>query len=367
MDMKNYDPIQENVHILGRTNRTVPLPLFWTGSGLEIRTDSSELWFEVESDYAIREEWLRIEVDGFCMQRMLVPKGRTRICAFRGWPMDTVRTVRLLKEVQPMREDEQKCLLVHGFSCDGQLYTIPQKRYRLEFVGDSLSSGEGLAGTRTLLQAGSAVYGIEGHYAITTANVLDADYRILSQSGWGVHSSCYNDYICIMPRYYEQICGVVTGEMNQKLGAFEANDFAAWQPDAVVINLGSNDGFALDREAWVDPETGIAHRQTTNPYGGVEEQSALRFEQAVVSFLKKLRSLNPQAYLLWAYGMCDHTMRPYLEKAVARYKEETGDARVDFQILPATISLWQGSNNHPGIKEHQLAAEVLVEKLRSVL
>lgn len=66
---------------MGRTKHTVPLPLFWTASGLEIRTDSSELWFDVESDYEFCEEWIRIEVDGFCMQRMMVPKGRTKLCA----------------------------------------------------------------------------------------------------------------------------------------------------------------------------------------------------------------------------------------------------------------------------------------------
>ena len=126
--MKYYLPINANIHILGRTVLENPLPLFWTASGLEIKTNSSELWFDVESDFESREEWVRIEVDGVLMQRMLLQKGRTKICAFRGWPMDTVRTVRLLKEVQPVREDEKKCLLIHGIQCDGELFEIPQKK-----------------------------------------------------------------------------------------------------------------------------------------------------------------------------------------------------------------------------------------------
>lgn len=364
--MKRYMPCDEKVLVLGRTKYNNPLPLFWTGSGLELRTNSSELWFEIESDYLLQEEWIRIEVDGACMQKMIVPKGRTKICAFRGWSTDDVRTVRLLKETQPAREDEERFLLVHGFECDGELYDIAPKKYRFEFIGDSLSSGEGLSGSVKLINCGPAKFGLEGHYAVTTANYFDADFRIMSQSGWGVHSSCYNDYICIMPPYYEQICGVVTGEGNKKLGAFETNDFEGWKPDVVVVNLGSNDGFALDREAWVD-ENGVSHRQITNPYGGVEEASALRFEKSVVEFLKKLRRLNPDAYLIWAYGMCDHTMRPYLAKAVANYKAETGDKKADFQILPATIIQWQGSNNHPGIKEHQLTAEVLIDRVKKIL
>lgn len=365
--MNRFLPARPEIHILGRTKIRNPLPLFWTGSGLELRTDSTQLWFELESDYAEREEWIRIEVDGFCLQRMMVPKGRSRICAYRGFPGKTVRTVRLLKEVQPMQEDERKCLLVHSLEGDGSLYKVPEKKYRMEFVGDSLSAGEGLSGARTLVQGGSAVFGLEGHYAVAAADYFKADFRILAESGWGVHCSCHNDYIRTMPGYYEQICGVVRGEHNRELGAFDRNDFAAWQPDIIVVNLGSNDGFAVKEPAWVDPEDGTVHRQLANPYGGLEEQSALRLEASVTAFLKKLRRLNPDAFLLWAYGMCDHSMAPYLERGVQNYREESGDDRAQFLLLPAVVPMWIGSSNHPGIQEHQLAAQVLINKIEEIL
>ena len=365
--MQYYLPTNANIHIFGRTVLRNPLPLFWTASGLEIRTNSSELWFDVESDFESREEWTRIEVDGVLMQRMLLLKGRTKICAFRGWPMDTVRTVRFLKEVQPVREDEKKYLLIHGVECDGELLEVPKKRMNIEFIGDSLSSGEGLGGSAKLVGAGSAMFGTDGHYALKIANHFDADFRILSQGGWGVYCSCHNDLIHIMPKYYEQICGVLLGERNEQLGALEKHDFTQWQPDVVIINLGSNDGFALDRVAWVNSEDGKVYRQETNSYGGVEEKSALRFETAVVDFLKKLRVLNPKAYLLWAYGMCDHTMLPYLKKAVEKYKEESKDTKVDFQSLPTTTELWVGSSNHPGVITHGYAADVLINKIEKKL
>lgn len=112
--MQYYDALDERLKILGRTVRTSPMPIFWTAGGVEVRTDSSELWFELESDYEHREEWIRIEVDGFCLQRMMLPKGRTTVCAFRALPMDKVRIVRLLKEVQPAREDEKRFLYSMG-------------------------------------------------------------------------------------------------------------------------------------------------------------------------------------------------------------------------------------------------------------
>ena len=58
-----------------------------------------------------------------------------------------------------MREDEKRCLLVHGLDCEGTLYPVPAGACRIEFVGDSLSSGVGLAGAPSLVGAGPAVYG----------------------------------------------------------------------------------------------------------------------------------------------------------------------------------------------------------------
>ena len=366
MEMKYCVPTQKGIHILGRTCVKDPLPLFWTASGVEFLTDSSEVWFDITTDFSIREEWVRIEVDGFCIQRILLPKGRNRVCAFRGFPKDTVRHIRFMKEVQPMRNDERRFLLLHGIEYDGELYPFPEERLKIEFVGDSLSAGEGLGGSAKLVGAGSAMFGLEGHYALETADYFGADFRILAQSGWGVYSSCHNDLIQIMPKYYEQICGVLMGNKNEELGAFEKQDFCEWQPDVVVVNLGSNDGFALDREAWINPMNGEKVRQITNPYGGVEEKSALRFEGAVIEFLKKLRRCNREAYLLWAYGMCDHTMTPYLQRAVAIYKEECEDSSVDFLSLPSTTELWAGSSHHPGKRTHRYAAEVLIDKIKAV-
>lgn len=365
--MNCYLPTDSKIHILGRTKVQTPLPLFWTASGLEFRTDANELWFTLESDYDSMEEWIRIEVDGFCLQRLIVPKGKSRLCAFRNFPSGTMRTVKLLKEIQPMPEDEKRYLLVHDLECDGRIELPEPYRYRFEFVGDSLSAGVGLSGSPSLLHAGPAVYGLSGNYALLTAAHFQADFRILAECGWGVYCSCYNDFIHVMPRYYEQICGVLTGERNRKLGAFSENDFHLWHPDVIIINLGSNDGFAISHPAWINPKDGLSYKMVLNSLGGLESDCALRFEAAVKSFLTKLRRLNPDSHLLWVYGMCEHRMAPYLEQAIQDYKIETGDKKADFLLLPATNPLWVGSDNHPGEKEHKLAAEVLIQKMNAIL
>lgn len=40
--MKDYLPTDERVLVLGRTVMRNPLPLFWTASGMELRTNSSD-------------------------------------------------------------------------------------------------------------------------------------------------------------------------------------------------------------------------------------------------------------------------------------------------------------------------------------
>lgn len=99
----------------------------------------------------------------------------------------------------------------------------------------------------------------------------------------------------------------------------------------------------------------------------MERQSALHFQEAVCAFLRKLRVLNSQAYLLWAYGMCGHTMVPCLENAIVRYREETGDEKAKFLLLPTTAGLWVGSSNHPGAIAHEHAAAVLIREIEEYM
>lgn len=368
--LMRYSPLdRERFHIYGRVAKKQQdfLPLLWTGSGVEFRTDSSEVWLDLESDYAIREEWLRMEVDGVCMQRCIVPKGRNTICMFRGFTADQIRTVRIMKESQPWQEDADRFFLMHAVLCDGTICEAVQKKYRLEFVGDSLSSGEGLSGPVGLVSSCSGVFGLEGHYAVRTADALQADFRILSQSGWGVCCGWNNNPDYAMPRCYEQNCGISKGVRNQELGVLERNDFDAWQPDAVVVNLGSNDGFALDSPAWIDPEDGREWRQCLEADGKMDRESTERFERAAVSFLKQLRRNDPNAWIIWAYGMIDYLMQPYLEESMQQYLEESGDKKAEFLRLPAGCAAWLGSNNHPGRKVHEAASEMLIKVLKERL
>ena len=362
--MYDYFPTDsDHIRVYGRTLRQNPLALFWTASGIEFDTDSTEAYADIECHYTSMEMYLRVEIDGFCVQRFMVSKGRSEICMFRGFPADELKTVRLIIEAQPMADDTSRRLLIHRISTDRVLQPITPKSCRIEFIGDSLTSGEGLTGTSNIKEWCPGIFGLNGHYALQIAEHFDAEYSIVSQSGWGVYCGWDNDIRHNIPRCYTQVCGVLTDPENATLGAQEEWDFSSWQPDLIIVNLGTNDGGATEAPEWIDAETGIAHKQMPVQGREWDQSSRSRFENAVFDFLKLIRKCNPASYILWVYGMCGPLMEPYIMETIERYKAETGDARVWYQALPECPESEQGAHAHPGAKNHTEVAGIIIQEI----
>lgn len=349
------------LRVWGRTNGSLsPLTLFWSASALELNPRADELWAEVETDFADLEQWAAVVINGAVVSRFPLPAGRHWLCLFRGMSGDKPKNVRLVKEVQPMQNDPKARLQIHALRTDGAFLPLEDRPRKLEFVGDSITSGEGLIGAKEeedwIPMFFSAVYG----FPLLTAELCGAECRVVSQSGWGVRSSWDNDPRCAMPKIYDQVCGPLAGEENAALGAHAPHDFAAWQPDAVIVNLGTNDGGALRQPPWHDPATGESFQQTA------DQEGRRAFREEAVKFLKQLRKNNPGAFLLWAYGMLGRDMAGPIGEAVDCYKAETGDRRAAFLLLPDTTEETVGSRSHSGKKAHALAARVLADTLKTL-
>lgn len=352
------------VRILGRHAQTTgdALTLFYTASGIECLCTGSELWLELNADYDQFEPWISIQLNGAWISRFPVAPGASEVCVFRGMTPGTPKHVRVLKDVQAMPDDPRHLLQITGLRwADGEFLPLPQPRYRLEFVGDSITSGEGAIGAKQEEDWISAFFSAINHYGRMTADALGAEFRIVSQSGWGILSDWENNPHNRILAEYEKVCGPALGECNAALGAGQANDFAAWPADAVIVNLGTNDAGASHNPPWTDPVTGETYAQDTTP------EHRARLEQAVVDGLRLLRRCNPEALLVWVCGMLGQELCPLLDGAVARYRRETGDARAFFLTLPDTTAETFGARQHPGVTSHGNAAAVLTEFLRQRL
>ncbi|MGO4951830.1 GDSL-type esterase/lipase family protein [Paenibacillus sp. DRB1-1] len=358
----------KHVKVHGRTTQTrTPLTLFWTGSGIELNIKGSELWIEIEADYQVYEPWISIVINGVPMSRLMVTAGRHWICLLRGLNPDTVKNVRVVKDVQPMSSDSRCLLQIHALKVDGELLPVTDKPLKVEFIGDSITSGEGTIGAKEETDWVPMLFTALRNYTAITAEALNADYRVLSQSGWGVLTSWDNNPHANIPAYYEQICGVLTGERNEALGAFSDHDFTSWQPDVVVVNLGTNDGGAFYSPAWTDPASGKVYKQRLNEDGTFNEEDLQSFESAIEHFLIKLRTCNPAAHIVWAYGMLGTPMMPSIYRAVDAYKKRTRDRNVSVFQLPNTTEETIGSRSHPGLSAHAKAADELTVYLREIL
>lgn len=358
----------KNLKVHGRTTGDLsPLTLFGTGSGIELNSSGSELWIEVEVDYDIYEPWLSIAINGAHISRQMLTVGRYWVCVFRGMDENVIKNVLILKDIQAMSGDPACFMQILGVKFDGEFLPIKEKPYKFEFIGDSITSGEGTIGAKGELEWIPMWFSAFNNYTKMTADVLNAEYRVISQSGWGVLTSWDNNPHYNIPENYEKVCGFVTGEKNEVLGAFKENDFDSWQPDVVIVNLGTNDGGAFNSPAWKDEVTGETHKQRLNEDGSFNEEDVKAFEDAAVNFLIKLRKYNKNANIIWVYGMLGIPMMPAIYRAADSYTRITGDKKLSIMQLPKTTEETVGSRNHPGKLSHERAAKVLIEYIKEIL
>lgn len=357
---------EANCRIWGRYNGKLdPLVLFWTGSGIELNVQASELWVEVETDYDYFEQWMSVLVNGAQVSRQMLPKGHSEICLFRNMNPQEIKTVRLMKDVQAMADDDRACFLIHGIRTDGTFHPVEQHRYKLEFVGDSITCGEGIIGAKKEWDWISMFFSSVHDYATLVSEACDAECHMIAEGGWGVLAGWDNHPRHALPLCYEKVCGVLKGERNLSYGAGEDYDFSTWQPDAVIVNLGTNDMSAFEQVPWRDEETGETFKLYMNADGSLVKEDAARFEQAVIDFLGKLRTYNPKAHIVWTYGMIGSPLLKLIEHAMMTYCMQTKDTNVVFVPLPDTTPETVGSRAHPGRKSHEAAAQILTNYLKA--
>jgi hypothetical protein len=350
-----------------------PLVLFWTASGFECRITSSELWVELESRYTIYEPWISVRINGVQTARFMVPPGRSWFCLYRGFPAGRTVSVQLLKDTQAMPADPSHVLFIYALRADvnAVFLPVPRKKHCIEFVGDSITTGEGLSGALSEQDWLPAWMATDGNYTLLTAEMLDSDYRIVSQSGWGVYTGWDNNIYNNIPAYYKQVCGVVPGTLYESLGAHTDYDFMQNPADIVVVNLGTNDSIAFSTPGWTDPSDGSLHKLRCCSDGTPDPDDVYRISESIRSFLAVIRNYNPHALIVWCQGMITiPLLAQHIYRAVENYCKESGDIHtvtVDLPSMDLEKTEEKGSRGHPGKITHRRAAEVLAAQISRIL
>lgn len=375
--MKTYKISEiENKRILGRNVKNTgekPLCLFWGAAALEINVHATEVWAKISADYNTYEPWLAVQINGFQTQRIMVPKGDAHwVCIARNLNPQKENLISIIKDTQPMPGDTKHSLLIHEIGMDENGFFLPlhERPLKIEFIGDSITSGEGLAGSPDEMEWITQWFCASKTYAMQTAHALNADWSVFSQCGWGLCWGWDGNRYSKMPPHYEKVCSVMSGSEQNELGAEENCEFGRGA-DYVVLNLGTNDNGAFFQPPWND-ENGKEYLLKTDKNQLAEPEYGNEIATATTAFLKLIRKHNPTAKIIWTWGMIKLVaVPPYITKGVADYKTETGDTNVYTLELDAMENVEKnpedkGSRGHPGPKTHYLAAQKITDFIRTL-
>jgi hypothetical protein len=321
-------PDDAQLQYIGRIDFARPAApvISWAGTSIEGNFTGSSL--AVKLDDQLGKNYFNVFVDGDLARPVIVEavKGGKTYPVASGLAPGPHRFL-----ITKRTEGEEGATIFLGLElADGGklLAPPPRKQRRIEFFGDSITSGMGNEAADgqpddVLKQKNNFM-----SYASITARNLDAEAHIISQSGIGVMISWFP---FIMPDFYDQLSAV--GNNDSKW------DFSSWTPDVVVINLMQNDSWLIDDHKRLVPTPDDAQRV-----------------QAYKQFVQKIRALYPKAYIVCALGSMD-AIRPgskwpgYVRSAVAQIRDEQKDERIDALMFEFT-----GYTAHPRVRHHQANA-----------
>ncbi len=217
-----------------------------------------------------------------------------------------------------------------GFRCEALLSLPAKPKRKIEYFGDSITSGAGMDQSVIACDKGQWYDQHNAYmtYGARTSRNLDAQWQLTSWAGIGlIHSCCNLKYV--LPQVYDKVF----------LAADSITwDFKNYQPDVVTICLGQNDG----------------------------PQDSTKFCGAYVKFISSLRQQYPNADIICLNSpMADNTLSPVLKKyitSITAYMNKQSDKKVSKYFFSRRFS--NGCGTHPDIDEHKLIADELTAYIK---
>lgn len=219
----------------------------------------------------------------------------------------------------------------------------PARKHKIEFIGDSITCGYGIDAADQYEAFATTNENGEKTYAALVGKHFKADYNIISWSGIGVYSSYTesskpNQSFLLPPIYGKTAPNELSNDMW---------DFSQWQPDLVVINLGTNDN------TWTK---------------GIQDRADI-FGEAYYKFIEQVRESNPNAYIICSLGVMGSKLLPEIKEQVALYSANTGDYKIttfEFDYRDG-VNDGFGAGFHPSAVTHQKMADKLIPFISELL
>ena len=327
---------QDAVQYLGRVNPATK-ELTWPGTGIRFAFTGTSASIALAS------------VNGANSLDLYIDGGKPKVIsnvAGNAISTGTLRAGRHTVELRHRSEANLGTIFLGNVTVNGTFEKLQPRTRQIEVIGDSITVGYGLDGELPCVNS-AALEDNPSTYAALAAESLNADYNVIAWSGKGVvrnYASGTPDTSPLIP------------ELWTRYGANDADDSYTfpdtWDPQAVVINLGTNDFGYLNAR---------------------EPLNATVYTDAMVDFVQTIESHWPDAefFLMTSPMLSDSyptaedaqktTQRNALEAAIEQIGENAH--LVDWPTQGADV----GCDYHPNAATHAAEAPVLASAIAEVL
>jgi len=329
---------QEGVLYLGYSAAFIEFSFRGTKVEAELVTDRLD-WEE------IHRAWVAVFVDGGETPALRFPltKEKERFVLYESTEAKEV-TLRIMK----YSEAAFNALGIASLEVEGELLPPPAaKQKKIEVIGDSITCGYGIEGIVDVDTFTTYQENPWNAYGCRVARALDAEFSLISWSGNGIISHWVPEDIneprndeALMPELYYYEDYSADFRRGKARTEFIKRDFNVYQPQLIIINLGTNDGSYTRNIPARD-------RAFVNGY---------------VKFLRQVREVNPDANILCTVGVMATAAKDLVGEAVARIND-FGDKKVFFKeaFLQNGEVDGIGADWHPTESTQKNLAEYLVE------
>lgn len=388
--MTEYSVFEDSrIRLHGRKNPdSMRFWMDYTASGIEFWFRGTKAEILLFADNRGEEQWVLFELDGIPARRFKLDDGQHWYTVFdtKGHYegpfsdlQNAVRKVRIYKESEASdNPDAPATTAADAISVNGPLVDIDERYPHIEFIGDSITCGEGsvappfkdIGSIVSVDEWSSAYYNFSGFLS----RKLHADYQIVAHGGWGAYCSWDNVPTENIPRIYSKICGVTPDCFATSRGVHDDYCFE-FNPNLVIVNLGTNDNSGFEQPPYFDPNTGISYKMRMDEATGrYLEEDKNKVRDAMVDFIFLIHEKNPSAKILWVCGMMGNLICPVIEEAADIVHQRVIHAASDDAIatlelftfeLPNTIDEDLGANCHPLAEAHRKCADILYDYIRN--
>lgn len=352
LTQKTFQADEEHVKMLGRTHTEDGiLWLAQSASGVEFTMTGTSASVTLAADSMYSQETKRPRfaayVNGERVVDEMLSQSEQSLEIFT-YDNEQEVTVTLIKLSEAA---ESTCGIISiDVTSVGDIAPTAEKSLKIEFIGDSITCGYGVDDEDRNHHFATSTEDATKAYAYKTAQLLDADYSLVSYSGNGIVSGYTTQGKQVkaqrVPTFYEEFART-SGNYNGYCASMTDWDFSKFVPDVVVINLGTNDA----------------------SYTGNDKDLQQEYTDAYVEFLKKVRANNPEAQIICALGVMGDTLYNAMCAAAENYTTETGDEKISTLHLTTQDGNANGyaADWHPTAASHDIAAQETAAMIKSVM